>query len=215
MGYASGHASFASDEPDGAFWLYTRDDRVVNACSTSALSVVLDARAALGLAPLAAWDTALLGAMRSRAIELSGPTMAWARLADALAREGDRVSRLAVVLAIYFAYYEPNGMRLDAIALPDAADLPRLGATIGGEPEPIVCWDPARDPDPSRADADRGAAVAETQFGVRVHAGESPPAHGGPLGSPYRGPSDAGVWIGIAVAAAVAFILFGSAGRGR
>lgn len=208
MGYASGQASFASADPDGAFWLYTRDDRTVNACSTSAASLILAVRAALGLAPLAAWDSTVLAALRTWVADQASVVPAWVPVRDQLARSGDVVSRLAVLLAIYLAYYAPSGMRFDAIAVPDSAEMPRLGAPIGGDVQPVVCWDPSRDPDPSRADVDRGAAVAQTQAGVRIHPGESLPTHGGPTGSPFAGPSDTGVMIGIALAIGLAILLF-------
>lgn len=209
MGYSTGRASFASDLQDDAFWLYTRDDGVVNACSTNAAGLALAVRAALGLAQLPAWDSSLVAALRARAAELAVNVPAWTDVRDRLAT-GTGVSRLAVLFAIYLAYYEPNGMRFDAIALPDSADMPTLGASIGGEPQAVACWNPTREPDPSRADADRDGVATQSVYGIRLHPGDAAPVRHD-NGSPYAGPSDTAVMLGVGLAIAFAVWLFTTA----
>jgi len=210
MGYANGQSNFAGGGADDAYWIYQRAAGVQNVCSTSAADVVSAARSALGMsASPQSWSSSMIVALRAQAAALANEDAAWQPVASRLAAQGPQITRLDVLFAIYLAYYRPNGLRFDALLLPVGATLPAVDAEISGAPVGVACFDPATDPDPSLSLGDRHAVVAASVYGIRLHAGESPPApvRGGLTGG-YAGPSDKFVLIALGAAALGAYYVW-------
>lgn len=209
MGYESGQSNFAGGGPDDAFWIYTRDDGSQNVCATSALQVLHDVNAALGLSE-SAWDTALITALRRQAYTLAAQSdadPAWNAVAARLGAQPPQATRLDVLFALWLAYYEPHGLRFDALSLPASTTLPAIDTPVAGLLSPIACFDPHRDPNPANSAADRSVAVSQSTNGIRLHPGESLPTYdNGPHG--YVGPSNNALVIGGALVVGVGLYLW-------
>jgi hypothetical protein len=89
---------------------------------------------------------------------------------------------LSLRFAIWVAYYQTNGLRLDAVGIPDGTMLPPWGQTLSDGSDMMVCFDPSRDPTPnvlSQSQLDQ--AAAQSTYGIRLHSGESLPASTPPV----------------------------------
>ncbi len=190
-------SSFTAVEPDAfnppAWWTFTRDDGSTNVCAATGAAVVRHARAALGLPSVAVWDDAMQAALLAHAQQFAASQPGWdAVLADLRDGQSQRkVTRIALALALWFAYYQPNGLRLDAIGVPDTTVFPAWSVPLQEGPggDTIVCFDPSRDPSPATlSQAQLDAAAAQSGAGLRLHAGESLPSP-----SPVVPPGPAGL----------------------
>lgn len=208
MSYESGQSNFAGGGPDDAFWIYERDGGGRNVCATSAAQVAADVRGVLAMGAAGVWDAEVLRGLRAAARALADGDSSWTPIADRLAAQGASPTRLDVLFALYLAYYRPHGLRFDALSLPVATTLPALGAYVDGDiAAGVACFDPVRDPNPALSARDRAEAVEQSTYGVRLHAGETPPTYESGLRG-YVGPSNTAVVVGVALAGAAAIYLW-------
>lgn len=181
---------FASSDAFSAWWSYARDTGRNDICSTDARSLILAARAALGMSAVAVWDAAFDSALAAR---LRSYGAEWNPVATSIENDAavrPTVGPLPIHAAIYVAYYRPRNLRFDAIQIAAAYVPPTRGVDLGsGVIVPIVCWDPARDPEVG-ALTDAQIRVAQSMSpGVRLRPGESLPILGGVFNGP-NGPSN-------------------------
>jgi hypothetical protein len=208
VSYASGRADFAGTDADGAFWFVARPDGSTHVCQASAAQVAHDVRAALGLDPtLLRWD---VPALRARVARLAAEEPAWRPIAARLGGLGPAASRLDVLAGLWLAYYQPHGLRFDALSLPATTATPP-DAPLDGVLDGVACYDPRRDPDPALSAYDRADAARESTYGIRVRSGETPPSVAPSLFGGYAGPSDTVVLVGLALAAGAALWLWSTA----
>jgi len=211
---------FSTTGPDAstppAWWSYTRDDGSVNVCETTGAAVVRRLRGALGLADGTAWDADVQAGLTSHAqvYQTAQPGSGWDALVAALQADASAqtVGALSLQFGLWTAYYQANGLRLDAIAIPGTAVLPPWGVPIpvGPAGDAFACFDPNRDPNPfGQQAAALSSAEDQSSAGVRLHSGESLPAPAPPVP-----PGPAGLstpWliaIGVAVVAVVAVVAY-------
>ncbi len=210
---------FTSAGPDvlnpPAWWTYTRNDGSLNVCETTGAAAVRRIRAALGLSAIPVWDADLQNALIARAQSLSSslPSSGWAPLiADiqaGLAQQ--RPSTITMQFGVWIAYYQPNNLRLDAIAVDSTSRMPSFGATLpdGPQGDVLVCLDPNRDPLPGQySQGDLANAQGQSSYGIRLHDGESLPVGTAPLPPGPSGLStNALIAIGAVVLAGTAIVV--------
>lgn len=182
MAYPS-RPDFTASAPDAfnppAWWAFRRDDGSLNVCATTGAAVVRRARQVLGLSSDPIWDSTLQSALLAQAqqFDRAQPGAGWSTIVSGLA--GNTVSSVALQFAIWLAYYQPNGLRLDAIGIQSNAVLPSFGVRLptSGD-DALTCFDPQRDPSPDSlaTQADLQAAQGESSAGIRLHPGESLPS---------------------------------------
>lgn len=207
MSHTSGRANFGGGGPDDAFWIYQDDDGGQHVCATSAASFLRAVAGVLdGSISASAWTERLLASLRGRYGAMAAADGAWREVAERLAAQPPRVTRLDIVCAAYLAYYAPNGLRFDALSLPAETILPAIDAAVDGPPSELACFVARRDLDPSISATDRAVAVAESTLGLRLRPGEERPRYAEPGPGGPSGPSDRLVLVG--VAAAMAFGLW-------
>lgn len=210
MSYASGRSNFATSEPDGAFWVYQRDDGSRHVCATNAAGLLAATAAALGV-DSGAWTADTLTALRGQVTALADADPSWNDVAARLVGLGSAVSRLDLIVAIYLAYYRPNGLRFDAISLPADVTAPVLGQSPGGTPQPLACFVPGRDVDPASGSQDvsfRADVAERSSYGVRLQPGEAAPRYETTGRTGYVGPSNTALLVGIGIAGAAAIYLW-------
>lgn len=199
-------------DPNG-WWTYTRPDGSVNVCAADGSTVLQQARTVLGLAATPAWDDSLQSALITKAqlFNSSQPNAGWGPFITELqnGQAQQTVTANAFKFAVWFAYYQANGLRLDAINIPTSAVLPQYGIAVQSGPAAgeMACWDPNRDQAVyTLQQSDFSAAQQASSAGIRLHAGEALPTPSVPV--PPPGPSGLPTWaivgIGIAVIALVA-----------
>lgn len=211
---------FTSAGPDvlnpPAWWIYTRDDGSTNVCETTGAAAVRRARAALGLSNIATWDADLQNALIAKAQTLASAqsASAWAPLISNLQTglSQQQVSTTATQFAIWVAYYQPNGLRLDAISVDASSLLPGFGVTLpdGPQGDVLVCLDPAKDVQPGQYSASDLATVQSQSIdGIRLHPGELLPAPQGPVPPGVGGIDNTTlIVIGVALIAVTAVVVY-------
>ncbi len=209
-------ADFRGAAPRGAWWSYNRGAGRVDVCALDAAAVTRRVRAAFGLAASpVVWDVALLDAIDAAVHGLGTNLAVWRPIAQTVGAErlgmrgvGAPFGPMTVRFALWWAIYRPRGLRFDAIGVDRAALLPQLDAPVGGDPaRALVCWDLARQPDPTRLSASElSAAATESRAGIRISANEAEPPVLAPDVEPPAGVS----WRGVAVAGVVLAALVGA-----
>jgi len=201
-------SNFRSNEMDAAWWEYVLPSGRRQICATNGATIVARLASALGVSSGPAgleWGDALQSALLRSVSARQGAE--WNSLKQEIRQDlaDNALSTYSVTYALFILYYEPNGLRLDAIRVPLDAVLPAYGS--GGmpsvDPRPgLVCYDPAVDVSPeAQSDAARDVIKQQSRYGIRLHAGESLPAQpvvgGGPVGLTPFGAGASIVLIGI------------------
>ncbi len=145
---------FTRSDPNESFeawWLYAPPAGLSQVCATSAASLIAAVRMRVGLPPSGGWDNALLRALSGRVESLSGRGGDWSGLQtavgmDARAPAGQSLHRETLIFAIWLAFYESSGRRLDAISLPEGVVLPRVGLDVQGPSQQLACWESGATP---------------------------------------------------------------------
>lgn len=194
-----------------AWWTYTRSDGSLNVCETTGAAALRRIRGVLGLSSDPIWDASVQAALLAQAQNFasSQPSAGWTAIASALSQNS--VSTLAMQFAIWLAYYQANGMRLDAVGIPPGSVLPTFGIRVadsGGDA--LTCFDPQQDPAPGvLSQTELNAAQNQSSYGIRLHPGESPPAPTPPVPPGPAGLSTGAiVGILVAVVAGVAIVSY-------
>jgi hypothetical protein len=210
------NSNFNSSQLDDAWWNVTLADGTTNVCATTESSFVGILRTSFGLDETLVWDDALTNALAgfAAARNTEFPGQGWDSIHDQILQDitDQAVAPISVGVGLYAAYYYPHGERFDAINFPPNAILPVYGAPIlpyngsgSGLSDAIVCFNTQTDPNPTVQDpADRSNAQAQSTYGVRLAAGQAPPA---PMMSP-AGPAGLGWFELIAIGAAFAGIVY-------
>ncbi len=194
-----------------AWWQYTMDDGSIDVCETTGSSVIDHARTALSLSANETWDNDLQNALITQATTLSASQSGdWTDLISDLqnALNTQVVSQNSLIFAIWIAYYQANGLRLDVLYVPPGAVMPTWGVAVPLNPggDLFACWNVNRDPQP-QDQASYAIAAPQSTDGVRLLAGQSPPAAQTPV---PPGPSGLStpwlIGIGILVVGSVALI---------
>lgn len=210
---------FTSAGPDvlnpPAWWGYTREDGTLNICETTGAAVVRRIRASLGLSNIAVWDTDLQNALIAKAqtFAASQPSSNWQPLIDDLNNglAQQQPSKIATQFGIWLAYYQSNGLRLDAISIDNSVRLSAFGATIpdGPQGDVLVCLDPNRDvPVGNYNQNDLTSAEQQSSAGIRLHAGESMPVPQAPTPPSTGIPTPWLIGIGVGVLAVTAIVVY-------
>lgn len=209
--------NFATPGPDASdpngWWSYTREDGSLNVCVADGAAVLRRARVALNLSDSPVWDSDLQAALATRAqlFNNAQPGAGWASFVAELQNglSSQTPTPNAMKFAIWLGYYQPNGLRLDAINLDGNATLPQWGVPVqdGAAGDMMACFDPNRDAEVYTLNQnDLAAAEQASTSGVRLHSGESLPVPSAPL--PPPGPSGLPTWalviIGLGAVALIA-----------
>jgi hypothetical protein len=203
-------------DPNG-WWTYTRTDGSINVCAADGSTVVQQAQAVLGIPATATWDNTLQSALiaKAQSFNAAQPNAGWGSFITELqnGQAQQTVTPNAMKFVIWLAYYQANGLRLDAINILSNAALPPYGTSLVSGPASgeMACWDPNRDQAIyTLQQSDFAAAQQASSAGIRLHAGETLPAPSLPV--PPPGPSGLPTWalvlIGVAAIALVGWVVF-------
>lgn len=177
--------TFDLGEPLDLWWGYARSTGE-DICEISPRAWILRVREALGISSTPAWDQAFAEALVNAAAVLDRemPGTGWQDVlatlrADLAAR---RPSRAGFEFATWFAFYRPNRLRFDALAIPPTVILPTWGTTIPSRPstrdplegQRLACFRVGvEEATWSINTAARRVAEAQSTLGIRDRAGES------------------------------------------
>lgn len=209
-------SDFSSFEPLSAWWTYAGPDGQ-QVCAATGASVVAAARNILGLSGDARWDADLQDNLveNARRIAAAYPQPAWPAVLNALDADkaNSTVGPVSLMVAIWLAYYQPCGLRLDGLRLPDNPVLPSWGMILTGANDGPLCYRPARDSEPGiLSDAQRAAARDATHCGIRQDPGAPPPT---PTQQPTPPASGVSVPVALAAAAAIALVAYFALGQAK
>jgi len=191
--------------PNG-WWSYTRPDGTLNVCVADGSAILRRARNALGLSPTPVWDADLQSALITR-VQLfanAQPSAGWQPFLNELQNglTSQSVTPNAMKFAVWMGYYQPNGLRLDAINLDSNAVLPPWGVTLQDGPagDAMACYDPNRDQSIYELTPQTWSqAQTDSSLGIRLHPGEQAPSPVAPI--PPPGPSGLPTWALVVIGA--------------
>lgn len=212
MGYPA-PANFDSAQDYAGWWQFARADGVPTVCATTGATLVSRARTALGLGP-GVWDDGFQSQLIARARAYQSQDPSWRPVVGALQADAQakRVSKTSLVLAIWLAWYQPVGLRLDAISVPDNFVAPSWGRALSASGASLICWDPTSQPGPEILNSsERAVAEQQSTQGIRsttsINPVTPPP---GPSGAP-----NAAVWVAVGALLLVTAIAFHQTRKGR
>ena len=177
-------SSFDDSSTYGVWWAVNRSSGQ-DICAINAAAWLLGVRSALGLSAQAVWDAALSQALVNAANVLNGqqPGQGFDALGQMLQTDANMraVSNTGFQFATWFAFYRPNRLRYDVLAVPADIALPRFGQVYaspsgrrdGAEGDRLACYRPETEATPASLSAsDRRALEQASSIGVRVRPGE-------------------------------------------